>query len=211
MMKHAWDEKRVENHVLTYGPPDNPTPRYKRRMLFSSEQVIGNSVLEVACGTGHLYNILKHRVTQYKGIDSSKEMIRVARKYNPSGTFIVGDAYDLSKEGVYDTVIAMSLLIHIERDDLSHIIEEMWKHTRKALIFTIPVDKDFSRVVELNRKKPGASGTTLITHISEKTLDGLLTKQNFHVIEKMPFPEGCFGCGLNDYLIRVLKGDRNHE
>lgn len=207
MMKHAWDEKRVENHVATYGAPDNPNPRYKRRMLFSSEQVVGDSVLEVACGVGHLYNILKHRISQYKGVDSSKEMIRVAKEYDSEGAFVVGDAYDLSNEGVYDTVIAMSLLIHIEHEDLSHIIEEMWKHTRRALIFTIPVDKDFSKTVELNRKVPGASGTTLITHVSEKTLDALLIKLRMRTVEKMPFPEGCFGHGLKDYLIRVLRGD----
>ena len=204
-MKHAWDKKRVENHIATYGTPDNPNPRYKRRMLFASERVVGDSVLDVACGVGHLYHILSPKTLSYKGIDSSKEMIRVAREHAPKGSFTVGDAYDLSEEGMYDTVIAMSLLIHIERKDLLHIIEQMWEHTRKALIFTMPIDKDFSKTVELSRKIPGASGTTLITHVSENTLDGLLDKLKKRAAERTPFPEGCFGHGLNDYLIRIQK------
>jgi len=205
-MKNAWDKKRVENHIATYGTPDNPNPRYKRRMLFASERVAGDSVLDVACGVGYLYNILRHRISQYKGIDTSKDMIRVARECASDGTFVVGNAYDLSKERMYDTVIAMSLLIHIERKDLFHIIEQMWKHTRKTLIFTIPVDKDFSKTFELSRKIPEASGATLITHVSENTLKGLLYKLKMGAIERTPFPEGCFGYGLNDYLIRTLKG-----
>ena len=204
-MKQAWDKKRVENHIATYGAPDNPNPRYKRRMLFASERVVGDSVLDVACGVGHLYHILSPKILSYKGIDSSKEMIMAAKENAPDGLFAVGDAYDLSEEGMYDTVIAMSLLIHIEQKDLQHIIEQMWTHTRKALVFTIPVDKDFSKTVELSRKIPEASGTTLITHVSENTLDGLLDKLKMRDVERTPFPEGCFGYGLNDYLIRISK------
>ncbi len=203
-MKHAWDKKRVENHIATYGAPDNSNPRYKRRMLFASERVSGDSVLDVACGVGHLFQLLTPRVSHYKGIDSSDEMIKVAREYAPDGLFAVGDAYDLLEEGIYDTVIAMSLLIHIERKDLKHIIEQMWTHTRKALVFTIPIDKDFSKTVELSRKIPGASGKTLITHVSHKTLDGLLRSLKPKKVAKTLFPKGCFGYGLNDYLIRVV-------
>lgn len=210
-MKDAWDKKRVENHIATYGTPDNPNPRYKRRMLFSSERVAGDSVLDVACGVGHLFHVLTPRVSNYKGIDSSKEMIRVAREYAPDGLFVVGDAYDLSEEELYDTVISMSLLIHIEQKDLQHIIEQIWTHTRKALIFTIPIDKDFSKTVELSRKITGASGTTLITHVSENTLNNLLNKLKNGVVEKIPFPEGCFGYGLNDYLIRILRGGEKRD
>lgn len=204
-MKHAWDKKRVENHIATYGAPDNSNPRYKRRMRFASEGFVGDSVLDVACGVGHLYHVLSPRIWHYKGIDSSKEMIRIAREYAPDGLFTVGDAYDLSEEGIYDTVIAMSLLIHIEQRDLQHIIEQMWMHARKSLVFTIPIDRDSSKIVMLSRKVRGANGKTMITHISHKTLDGLLHSLNPRKVEKTLFPKGCFGYGLNDYLIRILR------
>ena len=204
-MKNAWDKKRVENHIATYGSPSHPNQRYKRRMIFASDQVVGTSVLDVACGVGHLCEPLKDRILQYKGIDSSKEMIKAAKKYYSLRSFCVGDAYDLSDEGIYDTVISTSLLIHIDHKDLSHVIHQMWEHTLKALVFTIPIDKDFSKTVELNRKIPGSSGTTLITHVSHKTLDRLLRSLKPRKVEKTPFPKGCFGYGLNDYLIRVMK------
>ena len=53
-------------------------------------------------------------------------------------------------------------------------IKELWKHTKKVLLFTIPIDKDFTKIVQLNRKVPGACGKTLITHVSHKTLDKIL-------------------------------------
>lgn len=36
------------------------------------------------------------------------------------------------------------------------------------------------------------------------TLDGLLRSLKPRKVEKTPFPKGCFGYGLNDYLIRTL-------
>jgi len=200
-MKNAWDEKRSENYIVTYGPPSKAKPRYKNRMMFASDWVLGNSVLDVGCGVGHLYGCLNNQITSYKGIDSSMDMIRIAKKHFSSTNFEIGDAYDLSKEALFDTVISMSLLIHINQKDLQQIIEQMWRHTKKALVFSIPIDKDFSKVVKLT------SGKTLITHLSDDTLDHLLSNLKPKSIDKTPFPEGCFGYGLNDHLIRVVKGE----
>jgi len=200
-MKNAWDKKRAENYVVTYGIPSKAKPRYKNRMMFASEWVVGNSVLDVGCGVGHLYGCLNTQITSYKGVDSSKEMIRIAKKHFPSTNFEVGDAYDLSNEASFDTVGSMSLLIHINRKDLKHIIEQMWSHTKKALVFSIPIDKDFSKFVELT------SGNTLITHLSHNTLDRLISNLKPKSVDKTPFPKGCFGYGLNDYLIRAVKDE----
>lgn len=203
-MTNAWDKKRAENHVATYGTPDNPNPRYKRRMMFAAQQVKG-SVLDVGCGVGYLYPLLRSKASTYKGIDSSPYMIEIAKSYFPSGCFEVGDAYDLSKEPKQDVIISMSLLIHIHKNDIETIIKGMWNRTKHALIFSIPIDADFSNVITLTRKVAGANGRTLITHISERRLDKILYKLNPKQITKMPFREGFFGFGLNDYLVKVTK------
>ncbi len=199
MMKNAWDKKRVEDYIITYGPPDNPKPRSKNRFIYASKKVAGNSVLDLGCGPGYLYPFLHSH--PYKGIDSSLEMIETARRYFSPGNFEVGDVYDLSGEEIYDTVISMSLLIHIEHKDLNHVIEEMWNHSRKALVFTIPIDKDFSKIVGPRK--------TVSTHVSHKTLDNLLKNFKPEIIEKNPFPKGCFGYGLNDYLVKAIKAKNN--
>ena len=205
MMRDAWNKLRVDNHILTYGPPKDPLPRYGRRMMFVAHHVRYHSVLDVACGLGHLYPVLYPQVWTYKGVDSSVEMIERAREYFPGVEFEIADAYDLAREKIYDTVIAMSLLIHIDRADTEKILNELWAHTRKQLLFTIPIDVDFTKVVKLGRKVPESNGTTLITHISRERLFELLGRLQPGRIRGIPFPKGCFGYGLNDYLIEVLR------
>ncbi|MBA7489848.1 hypothetical protein ES702_00382 [subsurface metagenome] len=204
MMKNAWDKKRAENHVATYGAPDNPNPRYKRRMVFAAKQVTG-SVLDVGCGVGYLYPLLRSKVSTYKGVDSSPYMIKIAKSHFPDGCFEVGDAYDLSKEDECDSVISMSLLIHIHKDDTEKVIKEMWSRTKQTLVFSMPIDRDVSKTVELSRKIRGASGVTLITHISDRRLEKILHTLNPKQIKKIPFRKGSFGFGLNDFLIKVTK------
>lgn len=205
MMRDAWDKLRVDNHILTYGPPTDPLPRYEARMKLAAHLARYISVLDVACGVGHLYPLLQPKTWKYKGVDSSEPMIERAREYFPYGNFEVADAYDLSDQDVYNTVIATSLLIHIDRTDTEKILTELWAHARKQLIFTMPIDKDFTKVVTLGRKVPESSGQTLITHTTHARLDKILARLQPGRIGIVPFPKGAFGYGLNDYLIEVLR------
>jgi len=205
MMRDAWNKLRVDNHILTYGSPKDPLPRYARRMMFVAHHVKYHSVLDVACGVGHLYSPLFPQVWAYKGVDSSFEMIKRAREYFPGVEFEIADAYDLSDQEEYDTVVAMSLLIHIDRKDTEKILNELWAHARKQLLFTMPIDVDFTKVMKLGRKVPESCGKTLITHISRERLDEILARLQPERVNKIPFPKGCFGYGLNDYLIEVLR------
>lgn len=205
MMRNAWNKLRVDNHILTYGPPTKPLPRYARRMMFVAQRVKHHSVLDVACGLGHLYPVLPPQVWIYKGVDSSVEMIKRAREYFPGVEFEIADVYDLACEEIYDTVIAMSLLIHIDRVDTEKILNELWAHARKQLLFTMPIDVDFTKVMTLGRKVPESNGTTLITHTSNERLREMLARLHPRHIYFEPFPKGCFGYGLNDNLVEVLR------
>lgn len=205
MMRNAWNQLRVDNHILTYGPPTDPLPRYQARMQLAAELVRYHSVLDVACGVGHLYPLLQPRVCRYKGVDSSEAMIECARWYFPAAEFEIGDAYDLSDQDEYDTVITTSLLIHIDRIDTEKILTELWAHARKQLVFTMPIDRDFTKVVTLGRKVPESSGETLITHTTYARLSKILARLQPGRIGMAPFPKGAFGYGLNDYLIEVRR------
>lgn len=205
MMRDAWDKLRVDNHILTYGPPTDPLPRYALRMQIAAHYVRYHSVLDVACGVGHLYPLLQPKLWTYKGVDSSEAMIERAREYFPAAEFEIADAYDLSDQDEYDTVIAMSLLIHIDRTDTEKILNELWAHARKQLLFTMPIDRDSTRVLVLGRRIPESSGKTLITHTTHERLDSMLAMFGPVQIRKIPFPKGAFGYGLNDYLIEVLR------
>lgn len=195
-----WSEKgRARHYVYTYGPPNNPKPRYSLRMRHAANLIIGNSVLDVGCGIGHLYPHVKNKVKVYKGLDGSLEMLRLAKKHNPNIDIHVGDAYDLSKEGVYDTVIALSLLIHVPLKDVSKVVMELWKHCKKALVFSIAIkDVEGSKMVE-------EPYLTIITHLRIETLTKILRELNAKKVQILEVPIGAFGYGLGDYFIQAVK------
>lgn len=55
----------------------------------------GDAVLDVACGTGLLLDLLSIEEKRYLGIDASPSMIGVARAKHPDHRFIVGDMHEL--------------------------------------------------------------------------------------------------------------------
>ena len=59
---------------------------------------LGTSVADIGCGTGRLEPYLASRGLSPRGIDLSRQMIRVARRDNPGFAFDVGDLRELPIE-----------------------------------------------------------------------------------------------------------------
>jgi len=72
-------------------------------------------VLDAGCGAGRfIYRIRKTRSCQIVGIDTSREMIKRARKRCPDANYIIADVLHLPFiEGYFTTVICVSVLWHI--------------------------------------------------------------------------------------------------
>jgi len=145
----VWDKERVEHFIKAYGTPFNPSLGQRRRMRMASKLVSGKSVLEVGCGVGHLLPWIKDKIDCYVGVDSSEEMLRKAREFFPEVKFVKGNVYDLNQFALFDSVVAVSLLIHLP--DVERAIREMWKHTRKELVFSIQLH-DVSRQKRISYK-----------------------------------------------------------
>ena len=115
----VWDNERVERFIKVYGTPFNPSLNQKRRMRIASKLISGKSVLDVGCGMGHLLPWIKDKVESYVGVDSSEEMLQKAKEFFQDKSlgiaygFTKGDVYDLRGFDVYDSVVAVSLLIHL--------------------------------------------------------------------------------------------------
>lgn len=84
----------------------------------------GERVLDIGCGSGRLFELLRDKEVEYFGIDFSKKLIEIAkRKYlsekevknvNILPTFIVVDALKLPfEEGFFDKVISIAVFHHI--------------------------------------------------------------------------------------------------
>jgi len=142
----------AEECLKGWGTPhlDGPTPTRgkkgkKHRTLRTAEWLRGETVLDVGCGVGHLLGALKDRVATYLGVDS-EEMIRVARSCWPGceDNFQVGDVFDLTQLGVYDTVFSLQVLQHLPL--LYEPLQQMWSHARLCMVHAIlpPTNPQFT-------------------------------------------------------------------
>lgn len=129
-------KERAQRYQKYYGPPHNPEPVHQGRMKLASSLIVGNSVLDIGCGIGHLLHFVKDGI-EYVGADTSLEMLQVARRFYPNNIFSVGDIYDLSPFRMFDTVLSQSVLIHLP--EIETPIQEMWSHACKAIVFSIPI------------------------------------------------------------------------
>jgi 2-polyprenyl-3-methyl-5-hydroxy-6-metoxy-1,4-benzoquinol methylase len=138
----VWDQNRAEGLIKGWG---DPRLCIKEINLGSGEKhwgliktiyslIEGKSVLDVGCGLGHLFVLLKN--INYLGIDSSKSMLTKARIFFPKDKdrFKFGSVYDLSALPLFDTVIANGLILHLPKSESA--ITQLWSRTKTCLIFT---------------------------------------------------------------------------
>lgn len=89
----------------------------------------GKNVLEVACGTGYWTEVLADHVETLHAIDTSMEMIEVARKrVSRKGniTFSLHDAYSLEDlEGDFDAAFCGYWISHVHRDRMKPFIDSL--------------------------------------------------------------------------------------
>lgn len=109
------------------------------RHLIDRYHPSGKSVLELGCGTGIHAQLLQQRGLHVTGIDSSEEMLKVARtRLNGSDLrFLHGDILDFKNEHCYDVAIS---LFHVmsymnETGKLKMAFENAEKHLHPHGIF----------------------------------------------------------------------------
>jgi ubiquinone/menaquinone biosynthesis C-methylase UbiE len=84
------------------------------RFLFNDYLKPKEKILDVGCGNGRFYELLKDKGIEYFGVDISEKLIEIAKsKYN-GVDFRVGDALKLPfADDFFDKVYAIALLHHI--------------------------------------------------------------------------------------------------
>ena len=116
--------------AATYDDPDNG--------LFALDEPAVNAILDTlpvgdaldaACGTGRFSVVLSERGHRVVGIDSSPEMLEVARSKLPSGDFRPGELDDLPlADASVDVVVCALALTHVP--DLAAVMAELARVTR---------------------------------------------------------------------------------
>lgn len=85
--------------AVAYGQPQDKYytlfPAIDRVLPQSAEK---QSLVDLGCGSGDLYDFLIKKGYSYTGIDISDDMLQQARMKHPSGIFLQGDATNLTLE-----------------------------------------------------------------------------------------------------------------
>jgi len=97
-----------------------------------------DNILDVGCGVGMYYDLLAPKCRHYVGIDPVKDMIERAKTRRPDGDWRVGSVYNLPfPNNHFDLVFCWSVLVHLPHKTISRAVNELWRITKKALLFNI--------------------------------------------------------------------------
>lgn len=99
---------------------DNFTRNYSREEVASQFNLSGESCLDIACGHGHLLNLLlKDKYKRMVGVDVAPDLIKKAKKEAPKNAFFVLEDVNeyveslLKKKTMFDDVYMIAILEHI--------------------------------------------------------------------------------------------------
>lgn len=91
-------------------------------------ETVGTSFLDVGCGSGVMYKLLKEKMGEflgYKGIDVSPEAIKYAQRHFPEGDFELFDSkFPLEDKGP-KVSFTRAVFEHVELDDIESLLKEM--------------------------------------------------------------------------------------
>ena len=139
----------------------------------------GERFLEAGCGSGLVYRELVPKLmdnAHYTGIDITQNMLDIARRDYPEGTFLKDDLYKLSFEDKsFEIVAAFEVLGHIR--DIEVPIKEMLRVASKKVVFTVWTSDSTQMTEEHFRNSHfihTAFSHTDIMHILSKATDGIV-------------------------------------
>ena len=129
--KRVWDEERAEELERYWSR--SPGKLWAESVLPTF--VMGNSVLDAACGTGRLIPRILDRHIRYVGVDLSKVMLSRAKKQTDS--LSLGDVTCLPfRDSSFDTVVASDVLLHLTDEETHWALREFCRVAELRLVAT---------------------------------------------------------------------------
>lgn len=100
-----------------------------------------DKTLDLGCGNGRFFELIKKLGADYTGIDNSKKLIEIAKRKYPETNFLIGDALNLPfPKNHFDKICAIALLHHIPSKELrKQALAEVWRVLKKDGIFILTV------------------------------------------------------------------------
>jgi trans-aconitate methyltransferase len=139
--------------------------------------VVGNSIMDVGCGTGDLFRYLKG--VEYLGVDQSLDMLKRAKELNPDAKFIQKNLYQMDDLPKYDTVVCLAVLHH--QPDIEPGLSILLKQAKKRVIFSMWINH---RDRHSPRQYMGSKGE-FVTWYTTDELAKRLRRYKFKVYESI--------------------------
>ena len=141
-------EKDVENlmTITSYHDKDNLEKRQKEEIGVISEKIDfnGTKLLEIGCGLGRWAEFFQDKCSEYVGIDYSENLIEIAKEhFNYSNCHFEKlsvteiDEENLPIKGPYDIIFITGVLIYLNDEDITEMIEKINKLTHENSVIYI--------------------------------------------------------------------------
>jgi len=138
----VWHNATLAREVHGYWQDSPDEMRYRRVLAgIVKDQMLRttDSILEVGCGTGLVYDALLNLIgpnIRYVGVDNSKQMLGICEKVYHEGQFEQGDAFALPyADNSFGIACAFEVFGHMP--DCSKPIAELIRVARHTAIFTL--------------------------------------------------------------------------
>lgn len=122
----------------------------------------GSSLLEIGCGTGNLASRFSQAGFLYTGLDLSSDMLDIARRKHPAGTFAVADMrhFDLEEPSNAVVMAGRTISYLLTNQDLSDCFASVRRNLQAGGLFCF----DF---IDASRFIPLINGGKTIIHRAE--------------------------------------------
>jgi len=172
--------------------------KYGEDLLSLLQPKPGEKILDLGCGTGHLTNLIAESGADITGIDSSEEMIKLAKQNYPSIKFEVKNAVDFYFSEKFDAVFSNAVLHWVlqKEEAVSCVYENLKRGGR--FVLEMGGKDNVKRVIDVLRKTLAESGYKNNSEMvmwyfpSVGEYASLLEKNGFRVIYSAHFDRDTF-------------------
>lgn len=169
-------DNEADSWSASHGGDDTDSWR-KDGMIRFNEYLPSGRVLEIGSGVGKDAEALIKLGYDYTGTDASSGLLELARKRNPSATFIQRYAHEIGHSlGEFDGFWASAVLLHIPRDEIQDSLLAISSVLKKDGIGFITMKEGEGERVD---EKTGR----LFTYYNEEEFTSVLESVGFSVLE----------------------------